>query len=80
MWSYPQLMFNKCTKVNVSNTADKQTNPFDHFNTIKTIIAHWKLVAFELVRSATHTRPSGARALILQAINALHERGSGLWD
>jgi len=44
---------------------------------LKQIIAHQKLVAFELVRSVTSIRPSVTQALILQAINALRGRGSG---
>ena len=44
---------------------------------VKQIIAHQKLVAFELVKSVAFTRPSGAWELILQAINALCGRGSG---
>jgi len=49
----------------------------DTLTQLKQIISHQKLVAFELERSVTYTEPSGAQALILQAINALHRRGSG---
>jgi len=60
----------------ISNTSNEKI-PLVTLTQLKQIIAHQKLVAFELVRPVTSTRPSGAQALILQVINTLHGRGSG---
>jgi len=55
----------------------KEQIPLVTLTQLKQIIAHQKLVAFELVKSVASTRPSGAWVLILQAINTLRGRGSG---
>ena len=67
----------KSWSVPLNYDLQQKVSSFGHFNTIETNYRPPKLVAFELVRSVTSTRPTGAWALILQAINTLHRRGSG---